>query len=273
MLSIFRFGKIINGIWDTPKRYARFIKKPIIFKMIKMKNPKGMSKVEVLDFFNTNFGDYDKWISRVVPYYDELQSQIVRVINCFYPKTDIAIDVLELGLGSGTTANNVLSVYPKSHLTGIEFSDGMIGLAEKKLRVYKDRIRIQEGDFMAKELTPEEFNVIISSLSVHHYSVEEVKKLFRRLHTALKQGGVFINADIVKFRSNEYSRKAHEIYLDFLREQLDDEFAIKVWERHIELQDKPMPLEDLLLCLKEVGYKDVSVSFRYWGFAVYSGRK
>ena len=238
-----------------------------------MKNPGEMTKKEVMDFFNNNFGDYDKWITKTVPYYNDLQIQIINVIGCFYPETKTPIQVLELGLGTGTTTKHILSNYTNSNLLGIEFSDEMIKLARNKLDQYNERFQIQQGDFMDVEVASEKFDVIISSLSIHHYTIEEIGKLMKKLHSALKHGGIFINADIVKFKSQEYLRKAEEVYLSFLREHLDEEYAIKVWERHIELNDNPTPLEDLLANLTQVGFKDVAVCFRYWGFAVYSGRK
>ncbi|HLG23775.1 MAG TPA: class I SAM-dependent methyltransferase [Candidatus Nanoarchaeia archaeon] len=238
-----------------------------------MKNQKDMGRSEVSDFFDTHFGDYDDWISKVVPFYDELQTQIINVIGCFYPDKNVSINVLELGVGSGTTAKHILSNYPNTNITGIEFSDEMIKLAKNKLKKYKKKLQILKADFMDVELPPGKYDVIISSLSIHHYKIEDIRRLMKKLHSALKSGGIFINADIVKFRSPEYSGQAHKVYLDFLRENLCDESAIKVWERHIELQDNPSPLEDLLINLAQSGFRDVAVSFRFWGFAVYSGRK
>jgi tRNA (cmo5U34)-methyltransferase len=100
-----------------------------------------------------------------------------------------------------------------------------------------------------------------------------MQDIFNRIFDALKPGGMFINADIVKFDTDSYSQKAGEIYLEFLRESLKDERAVEAWERHIEIQDKPSSLGKIMEYLKLAGFQSMETSFRYWGFAVYSARK
>ena len=238
--------------------------------IITKKNIDSMDKKGVINFFNNTFGEYDKWIGKVVPGYDKLQTGIISYIKEYFTDLD-KISILELGVGSGTTSKELLSNFKNAKVHGLENSIPMISMAKNKLDKYKNRFSIDESDFTKYKLK-KKYDVIVSSLSIHHYELNEMKDIFSRIKDSLKPGGVFINADIIKYQDENLSNEANEDYIKFLKTNLDDDIAVLALEKHIELQDKPQPIEDIIGILIKTKFMDIRIPYRQGSFAIYGGR-
>jgi tRNA (cmo5U34)-methyltransferase len=100
--------------------------------------------------------------------------------------------LLELGTGTGETALRVLARHPSAHLTAIDSSAEMLEEARRclpgaDLRVARLEDRLPEGPF----------DVVFSTLAVHHLDSAGKADLFRRVAAVLAPGGRFVLADVV----------------------------------------------------------------------------
>src|SRR4051794_31597611 len=108
-----------------------------------------------------------------LPRYDELQEQTAGATR----EVD-ARRVLELGTGTGETARRVLAAHPQARLVGLDESPPMLEQARATLdpeRVEELRVgRLQEP------LPAGPFDLVVSTLAVHHLDGAGKRDLFRR---------------------------------------------------------------------------------------------
>jgi tRNA (cmo5U34)-methyltransferase len=122
-----------------------------------------------------------------VPAYDDFQEAVARATDGASVST-----VLELGVGTGETARRVLRRHPTARLLAIDSSEEMVMLASKTLLEAEVRVGRLEDP-----LPEEEFDLVISALTVHHLTSEGKRDLFVRVAQRLRFGGRFVLGDVV----------------------------------------------------------------------------
>jgi ubiquinone/menaquinone biosynthesis C-methylase UbiE len=145
---------------------------------------------------------YDTNVRKQLPQYDELRKVFFESIP--FPN-DSKINVLELGVGTGTTAAELLELYPNARLIGVDISSKMIEQSRHKLDQYKSRTELVNTDFKTLP-TMVPLDLIYSILTVHHVPSEDKEALFSKIHTILQPGGVFILMDFVKGASDQITK-------------------------------------------------------------------
>jgi tRNA (cmo5U34)-methyltransferase len=126
-----------------------------------------------------------------IPHYRELQRAVAdatRSVN--------ASSVLDLGIGTGETAAAVMQIQPHARLTGVDMSAGMLAVAATRL-AQQAHVELLVGKLQDR-LPEGEFDLVVSSLAVHHLSRSQKRRLFGRIQEKLQPGGCFVMADIVR---------------------------------------------------------------------------
>jgi tRNA threonylcarbamoyl adenosine modification protein (Sua5/YciO/YrdC/YwlC family) len=131
---------------------------------------------------------YEDEIRADVPAYDALQRELIGAT------ADGAHRILELGTGTGATAELLLKRHPGATLIGVDASEGMLSAARTRLPA--ERVELRVGR-IEDELPDGPFDVVASALAVHHLDAEEKAELFRRIRAVLTPGGRFVLADLV----------------------------------------------------------------------------
>jgi tRNA (cmo5U34)-methyltransferase len=117
--------------------------------------------------------------------YDRLQDEVARAAEGVAARR-----MLELGTGTGITSRRVLAVHPEAHLTGVDSSEVMLAAADlpgADLRLQDLREALPDGPF----------DLVFSSLAVHHLDAPAKAALFARVAAALAPGGRFVLADVI----------------------------------------------------------------------------
>lgn len=148
----------------------------------------------------------------------------------------------------------------------------MIELSQFKLREYDD-IEYHVGDLRYIEFKGE-YDLIISSLAMHHLQTDKEKiAAFRKIYNSLNSGGVFYNADSVQ-ASNKYLDNVNiEQWKEFMLESLSEKEIDEVWLPTHYKEDYPAPLIKQVDWLRDVGFKEVDVTWKYIMGAVFGGVK
>ncbi len=121
-----------------------------------------------------------------VPLYQRLQDEVARATGSG------AMSLLELGTGTGESAQRVIKLHAGAKLVGIDESLEMLKVAKKVVPTATLNVsRLQ--DPLPKGL----FDVVFSVLAVHHLSSEEKESLFHRVAAVLKPGGKFVLGDLI----------------------------------------------------------------------------
>jgi len=122
-----------------------------------------------------------------VPAYRELQDRTADAAT-----SEEASDILELGIGTGETAQRVMARQSQAKLTAIDSSREMLERARKAFPDADLRLRRLEDP-----LPSGPFDLVVSALAVHHLDAAGKQDLFRRVREALRPGGRFVLADVV----------------------------------------------------------------------------
>ena len=129
-------------------------------------------------------------IREEVPGYDELQERVAAATAGLEAQR-----LLELGVGTGETARRVLAVHPDARLTGFDASAEMLERARVSLP--PDRVAALSVSRLEDPLPAGPFELVYSSLVVHHLAAAGKRDLFQRVAAELAPGGRFVLGDVV----------------------------------------------------------------------------
>jgi len=105
-------------------------------------------------------------------------------------------EILEVGPGPGHLAERLLALLPGGRWTGLDIDPSMLDSAERRLagEGLADRSRVVEGDVSALPFEDASFDLVVSSLSAHHWP--EADTGFREIHRVLRPGAVALVYDL-----------------------------------------------------------------------------
>lgn len=223
-----------------------------------------MENKQVVDAFNKASNDYDKYRKQAIPNMEIYYNTVVNLTkNYLNPK------ILDLGAGTGILTELLYKQHPNADITLVDLSTEMLNIAKKK---FADKnFKYIEADYLTYDFE-EKYDIIVSSLSIHHLTDEEKKLLYNRIYDFLKSGGLFINADEV-CGATEYTEK---IYKEEDSNHLNKQDMPKKEKEIIRQRrslDKPAKLLDTIRWYDEIGYKNVDVYYKYYRYFVIAGEK
>ena len=164
-----------------------------------------MERIEkVKDHFEEEAKEFDRVILKLIPFYEEMIKALILSIPF---KKEELIKVIDLGCGTGTIASKIKETFPNSRISCLDIAENMIKMAQIKLGENK-KVVYHIGDFYSFDFD-KKYDVVISSLALHHLAEDEDKKMFyQKIYNALTDRGVFYNADVV-LGSNNYLQELY----------------------------------------------------------------
>jgi ubiquinone/menaquinone biosynthesis C-methylase UbiE len=118
-----------------------------------------------------------------------------RVLRAVYRRlaTDVAgmapngAAILDVGTGPGVLLVELAGSRPDLRLTGVDLSNDMIAAAKRNLEPFSDRASARVGDVTGLPFPDHSFDLIVSSLSLHHW--EDPEAAVPELARVLRPGG------------------------------------------------------------------------------------
>ena len=216
--------------------------------------------------FNDRAHQYDKWVIGICPYYNDALNSLLDVLP---PRAHF---ILELGCGTGNVSMRILEKYPQAQLTVVDVAPRMLEITRQKLTHYEGRIQYIESDFDSFQ-SPYQFDIIVSSLAIHHLDTKGKERLFDSAFNMLNGNGYFYIVDCIQGASREIEHMNHQIWLDYMKRQSvpDDEIQKALQRR--EDHDKCDSLFLQLGLLKKIGFVAIDVIWKYYGIAVFGAQK
>ena len=216
--------------------------------------------------FNNGAKSYDRQRSIVIPNLDQLYTIIANLanINVSRPK------ILDLGAGTGLLTEKIFKKYFRGHFTLIDISEEMLNIAKKRFKENRN-FKYILGDYLKIDFE-ESFDIIVSSLSIHHLEDKDKKILYAKVYEILNNDGIFLNADQVLAPSSENENIYQRNWLEKI-----EVGTLKQNEKKIIIDrmkhDKPATLENNIKWLKKCGFTNVDVFYKYYNFCVLYGKK
>ena len=162
--------------------------------------------------YSKNFKKYAKYYDDF--YLDKNYSKETRFISSFFIENKKKLNILDLGMGTGTHLINFLQ---KGHFVdGVEISQKMIEIAKQKIK--KKNIKSHYNFFNQNILNfisrEKKYDVTVLLFHVLNYLKDygALKKIFKNTHSNLKNSGLLIfdcwNNEILKKKKLQNSRKS-----------------------------------------------------------------
>jgi Methylase involved in ubiquinone/menaquinone biosynthesis len=216
--------------------------------------------------FNEIAVKYDQQRRFLIPCYDDFYKIIVELSESQLPNPRI----LDIGAGTGLLTSFLISKFPKTQFTLIDFSDEMLNVARQRFEGM-DNISYIASDYKGF-VEQEQYDIIVSALSIHHLSNAEKSSLYRGIYQSLAKGGAFINGDQFLARSQETEDWYHKLWVDKIEStSLSEKEKLAAYER-MKL-DVPATVEDNLHWLEAAGFANPDLFYKYYCFGVIRGLK
>jgi len=216
--------------------------------------------------FDRGAKSYDRQRSDVIPNMDQIYTIIAELASSEVPGPKI----LDLGAGTGLLTEQLFKKYSGGSFTLIDISMEMLNIARERFKGNPNFRYIQE-DYLKTDFE-DSFNIVISSLSIHHLNDNAKKNLYTKVYEILNEGGIFLNADQVLVPSSEneyiYQRNWWEKIETGSLKQDEKEFIIDIMKL-----DKPSTLKNNLRWLENCGFTNVDIFYKYYNFCILYGKK
>lgn len=220
----------------------------------------------IQEMFNEVSEEYDSQRRNIIPCFEDFYRTLVAIANVDnnIPK------ILDIGAGTGLCSYFLLKKYPDAKLTLIDLSDKMLDIAKKRF-ANNPSVQYIAQDYTQYEYS-DQYDIIISALSIHHLAGDQKKQLYEIFFQQLKPGGVFVNADQVlgqtEFLDNLYKT---DWQVKIETSGLSRAEIEAAYER-IKL-DKMSTLADQLDWLRQAGFSNVDCVYKSFNFVVLFGQK
>jgi tRNA (cmo5U34)-methyltransferase len=221
--------------------------------------------VTIEEAFNDSVEYYDDWMRKALPNYSDLFGAALELLP-FEPGA--SIHVLDLGAGTGLFSQHVLGKYPTANFVLYDLADKMLGAARKRFADRSRQFQYRLGDYR-KIQGAGEYDLVISSLSIHHLEDKEKRELFGRIHDLLRKGGIFINVDQIRGET-PYLREAYwNHWLDQVRRAGFSEERIQESIQRRIPYDRDASLADQIQWLKDAGFENVDCVYKNFFVGVF----
>ncbi len=226
-------------------------------------------KAENLNYDHYEMNKYDQDIVKVIPGHKELHEKMMEIISD-RNKIKRIMKFLDLGIGTGLTAEKIFKLIPKAKLFAVDFSKKMLDGARMKLKSYD--VEYILGDY-SKIGFGKDLDLVVSVIGMHHQNTEGKKKVFKKVYASLQKGGIFILGDL--FTTNDKEQHAYNDakHFTFMVQNAKDEKSLKEWAHHHKFLNDPAHIEDEMRWLKNVGFKKVKIEYNYLNTALIVAEK
>ena len=182
--------------------------------------------VSTAEFYDAISKDYTESVERCVPKYKEMLSTLFTYLPTNYsPKS-----ILELGCGTGNLTHLISDHFPKSRIHAVDISKECIN--ECKQRLQSADIDYIKSDFRDLDFQEKSFDLIISSISIHHLNDNEKSRLFKLLFLWQTDNGILTFCDQFKGESESIYKKHIKLWRGFTHGQGIQDSEWNQWMGH-----------------------------------------
>jgi tRNA (cmo5U34)-methyltransferase len=200
---------------------------------------------------------YDDAILRCVPRYAEMLDTLLHYVPDHVHPTRI----LELGCGGGNLTERLVARFEQADVHAVDFSAEMLERTSDRVR--SDRLHTIHSDFRRLDFEAESFDLVVSTIALHHLDDEAKQDLFADIHRWLRPGGAFCYSD--QFAGDTAATYAKHMATWEREAQAlgvtTEEWA--AWMQHQRDHDHHAPLRAQVQWLEDAGFDSVDCVWRH----------
>lgn len=224
------------------------------------------------NIYDQSVAGYDAYIRKIIPVYDKMHSIIREMLLSKYQDRKIST-IIELGVGTGMLAFQILSEIKIKNYIGYENSKNLASLAKSRLNLFSSSVDIRTEDFRTAAFRPSD--AVVSTMTMHYLANNQKKEIFKKIYMSFKKDGIIIIGDRVISKGRVLQTIFKERMYCFWDE------TTKNWQKNIRRQhntvedakEEPWYLDEQLLWLKEVGFSEADCIWRDFNYCVFYGIK
>ncbi|MDE6758124.1 MAG: class I SAM-dependent methyltransferase [Clostridia bacterium] len=217
--------------------------------------------------------DIEKQFNSVAKKYDINREKFIPCFNDFYKTTTEFIAscindpkrILDLGAGTGLLSYFWYQKLPKPNYVLVDIAEDMLKVAKERFCGLSN-VKYETADY-SKDLPNEEFDTVISALSIHHLEQDGKRNLFAKIYDKLPVGGVFVNYDQFCGGSCEMNRFFDKYWEAQLYKSGLSEIDIEMWKERRKL-DRECSVEEEVDMLLNCKFSNVKCVYSSQKFAV-----
>ena len=139
------------------------------------------------------------WIARDEGRRGEREPIIERLVAAVPFPRDVAIEVIDVGGGSGVIAQAILGAFPRAVVTVQDFSPHMLDNGRARLARYGNRVRTVLSDLRDPAWTKTAggpFNLAVSGIAIHNlHEMAAIAACYDAVRSLLKECGALLDYD------------------------------------------------------------------------------
>lgn len=229
-----------------------------------------MKVLGIEDFFYVPDRSYDFLAEKSLPSYHEAHRILVAALCA---DKDAALDIVDLGVGSGVTSAYILRNYPNARVTGIDLFEEMLTDARARLTPFSERVTLVHADNTEYlQAHPGKVDAVVSAFCIHHQDEEGKKELFRLVHERLRPGGRFLMLDLTTFDDPCIRELARNATIAHMKAHVEDEGYRRKWIHHWNEINLPHPADRMVEWMRSAGFLSAETLFRNLEVALVAGR-
>jgi tRNA (cmo5U34)-methyltransferase len=207
---------------------------------------------------------FDDMLDRSVPFYKENLHLQIDILKDFLNDGDKVID---LGSSTGTFLIELAKKKRNLNLIGIDNSEAMIKRAQNKAKAYGVNVKFINNDFL-------EYDLLGSKVIIANYTIQFVRplkreKLIKKIYDSLNENGLFLMSEKLITEHKKLNKTMIDIYYEYKKRMGYSEFEIAQKREALENVLIPYTMQENIEMLKNAGFKNIEIIFRWNNFATF----
>lgn len=222
-------------------------------------------KASDFEFNNQVAGVFDDMVSRSVPFYQEMQRMTSELAGR-YALEDT--NVYDLGCSTGTTMILMDKLVKDGvKFIGVDDSEEMILKCREKLNNFKLHrdIELLVAD-LSNDVPVENASVVAMVLVLQFIRPLHRLEIVRKICDGMVKNGVFILIEKILTEEKSFNRDYIDFYYDLKRRNSYSELEISQKREALENVLIPYKTSENITMLKDAGFGEVEVFFRWYNF-------
>lgn len=207
---------------------------------------------------------FDGHVRKSVPMYDEFHKMISNMSHWFIEN---GTNVYDIGTSTGEGLKNLIDSHKnkKVNFIGIDDSEDMCREAQDRFEGYKN-VTLTNGDACSEDIVISNASYITSILTLQFVPKRKRRNLIQKIYEGLNDGGAFIMVEKVIGENARFDEVFIELYHDFKLQQGFSEQEVFSKSKAIRGIMQPNTLSENLKMLKDTGFKDTDIFFKWFNF-------